>query len=85
MGLSIKNEEVEARIRRLTELTGEGVTEAIDGAVREKLARVEKVSEEEIQRRVAALDAILARLGPLPKLDQKAIEDEMYDEFGAPR
>lgn len=85
MGLSIKNEEVEARIRRLTELTGEGVTEAIDGAVREKLARVEKVSEEEIKRRMAALDAILASLGPLPKLDQKAIDEEMYDEFGAPR
>ncbi len=85
MGLSIKNDEVEARIRRLTEITGQGVTEAIDGAVREKLARVERVSEEEVQRRMRALDVILARLGPLPKLDPGAIDDEMYDEFGAPR
>jgi antitoxin VapB len=85
MGLSIKNEEVEARIRRLTELTGEGVTEAIDAAVREKLARVEKVREEEIQRRMAAVDAILAKYGPFPKLDQKAIDEEMFDEFGVPR
>lgn len=85
MGLSIKNDEVEARIRRLTELTGEGVTEAVDAAVRARLAELENVKEERAKKRLAALDALLEDLGPLPPLDQKAVDDELYDENGLPR
>lgn len=85
MGLSIKNEEVEARIRRLTELTGEGVTEAVDAAVRARLQELESSKEERAEARLAALDAILEKYGPLPPLDQKAIDDEIYDENGLER
>lgn len=85
MGLSIKNEAVEAKVRRLAELTGLGVTEAIDVAVSEKLDRHGRVSPEEQARRIAAIHALLDSIGPLPPLDQKAINEEMYDEFGLPR
>lgn len=85
MGLSIKNEVVEAKVRRLAELTGLGVTEAIDVAVSEKLAREGRVSPEEQARRLAVIHAVLDSIGPLPPLDQKAINEEMYDEHGLPR
>ncbi|MDX2236788.1 MAG: type II toxin-antitoxin system VapB family antitoxin [Hyphomonadaceae bacterium] len=85
MGLSIKNEDVEARVRRLAALTGEGVTEAIDNAVVERLARIEHTKSERARARLAALDAALARLGPRPPLDRKAIDEELYDEQGLPR
>jgi hypothetical protein len=39
MGLSINTAAVEAKVRRLAALTGLGVTEAIDLAVSDKLAR----------------------------------------------
>ena len=85
MGLSIKNEEVEARIRRLTELTGEGVTEAVDAAVRARLAELEQAKAMRAKARLAALDAVLKEIGPLPPLDQKAIVEEIYDENGLER
>jgi len=85
LGLSIKNEEVERKVRRLAEATGLGVTEAIDEAVTEKLARVEKATEAEVQAKLKALDAIIEKYGPFPRLDQKAIDDELYDEHGLPR
>jgi antitoxin VapB len=85
MGLSIKNEEVEERIRRLTELTGEGVTEAVDAAVKARLAQLERSKEERAAARLASLDALLKKYGPFPPLDQKAIDDEIYDENGIER
>ncbi len=85
MGLSIKNEEVEARVRRLSELTGQGVTEAIDEAVRARLNALERDQEAEQARIHAAVKAIRQKYGPLPPLDQKAIDDEIYDENGVER
>lgn len=85
MGLSIKNEAVEAKVRRLAQLTGLGVTEAIDLAVSDKLARAGRVSPEEQARRIAAAEAVRRQFGPLPPLDQEAIEKEMYDAQGLER
>jgi antitoxin VapB len=85
VGLSIKNDEVEGKVRRLAEATGLGVTEAIDQAVTEKLARLDKVKEADIQAKLKALDAIIDKYGPFPPLDQKAIDEELYDENGLPR
>lgn len=85
MGLSIKNEEVEARVRRLAEITGLGVTEAVDDAVRRRLEALEHDQEAERVRVHDTIEAIRAKYGPLPPLDQKAIDEEMYDENGLPR
>ncbi|MBU6372480.1 MAG: type II toxin-antitoxin system VapB family antitoxin [Alphaproteobacteria bacterium] len=85
MGLNIKNEDVEARVRRLAAVTGLGVTEAIDSAVREKLARLDAEREARAAQRSAALDALLDQFGPLEPLDLKAIDEEMYGPDGVPR
>ena len=42
MGINIKNEESVRLIRRLAELAGEGQTEAITVAVRERIEKLEK-------------------------------------------
>jgi antitoxin VapB len=42
MGINIKNPETQRLIRELAELTGEGQTEAVTMAVKEKLQRVRK-------------------------------------------
>ncbi len=42
MGISIKTEETEKMARRLAELTGESLTEAVSQSIRERLERVEE-------------------------------------------
>jgi antitoxin VapB len=42
MGINIKNEETQRLIRRLAALAGEGQTEAITVAVRERIEKLEK-------------------------------------------
>ncbi len=85
MGLSIKNDEVEERVRRLAEMTGKGVTEAIDDAVQRRLSALQSERDKELARLTAALDDLWQKYGPLPPLDHKAIDEEMYDENGLPR
>jgi antitoxin VapB len=94
MGLNIKKPETEANIRKLAARTGESLTDAIDRAVREKLARLDAETVPEQTRETA--EEILEKLRPL----QEAIEaegrargdtrsllelmDELYDENGLP-
>lgn len=85
MGISIKNEKVEAAIRELARLTNLGVTEAIDQAVREALERQQETVEARARRRKAAWEAARKAIGPVGPIDQKAVDDEMYDEHGLPR
>jgi antitoxin VapB len=59
MGINIKNPETERLIRELAALTGQGQTEAVTIAVREKLAR------EKAKGLAARLMAIGAKTAPL--------------------
>jgi len=99
MGLNIKNPGVESAIRKLAAHTGESLTDAIAGAVREKLARV----EEEAARNAPAktVEEFLARIKPLQdefarhrqeqgdsrSFEQfmKDFDDEFYDDIGVPK
>jgi antitoxin VapB len=99
MGLNIKNPGVESAIRKLAAHTGESLTDAIAGAVREKLARV----EEEAARRAPAktVEEFLARIKPLQDASaayrkargdtrsfeqvMKDFDDEFYDDIGVPK
>ena len=82
MGLSIENVAVEAKVRRLAEITGLGVTEAVDLAVSEKLASAEGGMQ---ARPHAAMEEVWRKYGPLMPLDQDAIVLEMYDDQGMAR
>lgn len=84
MGLSIKNDEVEASVRRLAELTGLGVTEAVHGAVKKWLSELERRPSVELERINTALAEIDAVYGAL-HADRFWRDDDLYDENGLPK
>ena len=91
MGLNIKNREAEAAVRELAALTGEGVTETIVGAVREKLDRLKTA------KKAQTLEELLESIRPLQEALQREridnndtrtareLMDELYDEHGLPK
>jgi len=91
MGLNIKNPSTESDIRRLADMTGETLTTAVRGAVREKIARLEagsqpRTGEALLERLRPLLDKIAAeRKANNDTRTAKALEEEFYDEFGLPK
>jgi len=92
MGLNIKNDQVEAEIRKLADLTGESLTAAIGAAVRERIRRVQETParKETLKEHLAALrplqNALKARqVRPNDKRDARQLIDELYDEHGLPK
>jgi antitoxin VapB len=74
MGISIKNPEAERLIRQLAEMTGEGQTEAVMNAVRE---RIERLSSEK-KSRLEKIMAISRKTAPLLR-DMPDHGDYLYD------
>jgi antitoxin VapB len=92
MGLNIKNPGVEAEIRKLAELTGENLTSAVQGAVREKLARLQHSAgrRETLEEHLAAIRPLqealkTQRLRPDDQRTARELIDELYDEHGLPK
>lgn len=92
MGLNIKNPDVEADIRKLAELTGESLTSAVQGAVREKIDRLEhsESRRETLEEHLAALrplqEALKAQqLRPDDQRIARELIDDLYDEHGLPK
>jgi len=84
MALSIKHPETDRLARELARTTGEGLTEAVINALRERLARQKRRPR---GRRLSdELRAIGERVAALPVLDDRK-DDEIldYDERGVPR
>jgi antitoxin VapB len=81
MAMNIKRAETEELARRLAELTGESLTDAITNSLRERLARLPGKSEgglaERLMRIGAAYAAARTREGISP--------EDLYDERGLPR
>jgi antitoxin VapB len=80
--LNIKNDEAYALARQLADETGESLTEAVTTAVRERLARLRRREEDDVEARLAAGRAIAQdmarRWGPYdPDVDPTAF---LYDE-----
>ena len=86
VGILIKRPETEEKIRQLAERTGETITDAVDRAVDERLARVAGSTRsgrvdwdrlEELISKVRSTRAINAQL-----TDEEIVG---YDEIGVPR
>ncbi|MGH3319906.1 MAG: type II toxin-antitoxin system VapB family antitoxin [Streptosporangiaceae bacterium] len=83
MALSIKSDDVDRLARDLAAETGESLTEAVEVALRERLAR-------EHVRRTARIGVRLRRLqsdvAALPVVDSRSPEEIIgYDSVGVPR
>jgi len=83
MSLNIKNDEAHKLAKRLSQKTGESLTDTVTTALRERLARIEK------DDRVAELNAIAQRIAERlnapggPKMME--IEDLYDEETGLPK
>ena len=95
MGLNIKKPATEAAIRRLAARTGESLTDAIDRAVTERLARIE--AEDAARKPAQTVEEFLAAIRPLQDAiaakrktmgdhrTARELIDELYDEHGLPK
>jgi antitoxin VapB len=86
MGVIIKNAATEAKIRKLARRTGETLTQAVERAVDERLART---APERRKGRVdrAKLAKVLAYFRSLPKQNEHLTDDEIigYGPDGLPK
>jgi hypothetical protein len=83
MGINIKSSEMERLIRELAEEAGEGKTEAVDVAVRERLDRLRsaKTKQKRLRRMRELVDELAPRLQDFPDIDSY-----LYDEHtGLPK
>jgi antitoxin VapB len=83
MPISIKNDETELLARKLAELTGETLTEAVRTAVAERYDRLRRARS---GRSLAdELNAIALRCATRPLISQLSADETMgYDESGVP-
>ena len=86
MGILIKRPETEDKIRELADRTGETITDAVDRAVEERLAKVgtrKRAGRVDWQR----LEKLVSKVRSSPPIHEHLTDDEIvgYDEFGVPR
>lgn len=88
MDVLIKRPTAVAKIRKLAKRTGETLTDAVERAVEERLAKVgprrQKKSGRVDRERLAEL---LAYFDSLPRINEDLTDDEIvgYDEHGLPK
>jgi len=84
VALSIKDEEADRLARKITQRTGETLTQAIIISLRERLDRLERHSQES-ERLFADIMAISEHCASLPVLDPRHPDELLgYDEHGLP-
>lgn len=83
MALSIKNDEADRLARELAELTGEGITEAVITALKERLRRERgRVYPQPLREELAV---IRERCSSLPVKDDRPADEIIgYDDRGVP-
>lgn len=84
MGLSIKNDETEAKIRRLAKARKMSLTAVVTLAIDNELAKEPKPKKdpEKVKAAIREFQAQVAKLGGLPTM--KEMDDWIYDENGLP-
>lgn len=83
MALSIKDPEAVRLARAVAQFTGETMTQAVITALRERLAREERKAQT-IDTLVDEVMQIGRHFAALPVLDQRDLDDMLYDENGLP-
>lgn len=85
MGISIKNAEVERKIRELAQRTGETVTEAVKRAVETRLGLMATAAKQAETARQMEIDRIIKEMHSLPVYDDRPMDELLYDEDGLPK
>jgi hypothetical protein len=84
MGINVKRKDVVDNVHILAGKLGLGITETIDQAVTEKLAKIELERQAEIVRRMASIREIQAEAKKHIRPGVTSNHDWMYDENGLP-
>jgi len=87
MGILIRNEGTEKKIRRLARRTGQTLTAAVDRAVDTELARLGPTGKKKGRVDRKRLAKLLAYFDSLPRINEHLTDDEIigYDEHGLPK
>jgi antitoxin VapB len=88
MALNIKNADTYRLIRELAELTGESMTAAVTGAVRERLDRVRAARQgEDVETRALRVLELAATIrdGTPAGYFRQDFDELLYDERGLPK
>ena len=88
MPLNIKNKQTHDAARRLADITGESLTEAVDKAVRERLDRLCAARDQKQEEAWLRIKKMQKELAEAPKFDNRSlteIMEDMYDEDGLPK
>lgn len=84
MGLSIKNDVTEAKIRRLAKARKMSMTAIVTLAIDNEMAKEPRLKKDP-EKVMAAIRQIQARIAALPVIDPDVNADDwMYDENGLP-
>lgn len=84
MVISIKDPEADRRARKVAQLTGETITEAVRNSLRERLAK-EEAKKRDIERLLEEVKTIVDRFASRPVLDDRSADEILgYDEHGLP-
>jgi antitoxin VapB len=83
----IKRPTAVAKIRKLAKRTGETLTDAVERAVEERLAKVAPVRRKKGRVDRKKLAEVLAYFDSLPRINEGLTDDEIigYDEHGLPK
>jgi antitoxin VapB len=86
VGIFIRNSKTEAKVRKLAKRTRRSLTAAIDHAVEQELARMQRPSPRKGHVDREKLAEVLAYFDSLPVDDPRTHEDIIgYDEHGVPK
>jgi len=84
MVISIKDPEADRLARRVAQLTGETITEAVRNSLRERLAK-EEAKKRDIESLLEEVKTIVDRFASRPVLDDRSADEILgYDERGLP-
>ena len=83
MAIHIKDPEAERLARELARRTGDTMTGVIVESLRDRLAR-ERRKTEDADALVKDIMAIADHFSSLPVLDNRTLEEMLYDEHGLP-
>lgn len=83
--VQIRKPDVAERLRSLAQREGLSITDLVDEMARDREARANTASQAEIDRKIAAAEAIVAHFQSLPILGPVLTDDDFYDEDGLPK
>lgn len=89
MALNIRDPKAHLLAQEVARRTGETLTRAVVTALEERLQRLNparrQLSEEEKQARLEKIEELVEEFNKLPVVDDRPMEEILYDEHGLPR